>query len=235
MEETNQVKQVDYSLNLTSSDIEKMSDEQFVELIAKTESDPLLKAVVLRALADKPLLQFKRINDRRNQPYYNEKTAREVQRAIDYMMKEKKSIEFPSSLRPSLKLSSFRNVLSQGLIYLIDNLDPDKRYKNFRREFEINTDEAHKCIAFSLIDKDMNLSFREVKTSSSFDDVKVWIEKFIKETVPGQKIEMPNEAVMPFDLTEEQVFDLKEVCDKAGSVRSIITKVRVVLFKEATE
>lgn len=235
MEETNQVKQVDYSINLTSSDIEKMSDEQFIELMAKCESDPLLKAVVLRALADKPLLQFKRIADRRNQPYYNEKTAREVQRAIDYMIKEKKSIEFPSSLRPSLKLSSFRNVLSQGLIYLIDNLDPDKRYKNFRREFEINTDEVHKCIAFSLIDKDMNLPFREVKTSSSFDDVKEWMEKYMKEMMPGQKIEMPNISVMAFDLTEEQVFDLKQICDKAGGFRNVMTKSRIVIFKEANE
>ena len=138
-------------------------------------------------------------------------------------------------MRPSLKLSSFRNVLSQGLIYLIDNLDPDKRYKNFRGEFEINTDDVHKCITFSLIDREMNLSFREVKTESSFEDVQVWVTKFIKETVPGQKLEMPNESVLPFVLTDEQVFELKELCDKTNGIRNVITRVRIVLFKEAVE
>ena len=84
--------QASYSTNLTSDDILAMSPEQFGELVVRSESDPLLKAVIVRALQGKKLVEFKRISDKRNQPYYNEKTAREVQRALDFMMKEKKSI-----------------------------------------------------------------------------------------------------------------------------------------------
>lgn len=144
-------------------------------------------------------------------PYYKERFALEFKMWVDEMMAEFDRGElldrlFAYSDFPSLSHNTLYIKVNQSKLYLLDQLDPDGKYKRFLQLVSITRDRGVGVrISYNRdLDKESSFMPSVVMPKEHSYTWKARVEKFLEEATDGQEITISRLA-----LTHENIMDLK--------------------------
>lgn len=157
--------------------------------------------------------------------YYNATYGKQVKDLFDAMMEDGLDRAFSKKDYPTINLSTLYASINQGSMYLIENLDPDRIYKEFRRRIEIRRprpkDDEFRIVF--LHKEAILIKSRVVKTESSFDDVYRIIQEVIQTAPPNSKVSIPDEQTPPFHLKDEEILFLEQFLSKHEHITAIVS------------
>lgn len=181
---------------------------------------------------------LKALRRRQDQPYYTKERANNLKPILDKMMIDRKDRAFKcADYGYKIRPSTIRNMLAQGLQFLIDN-DPTHKYILFRREVTFSLREWGVEAVFNR-DTSFKLIDHVLEEKASYNDVKAVVELFIEKALPGRKLDLPGHEddneyfCRPFSLTREEITDLESFLDECGGLIYMIIEDRLSIKKEA--
>lgn len=221
--------------HLTVDQILTLPQSALNELSALSKTDPLFNIKLINKLSSRSLTDLLKTKKKTtNQPYFKEKFAVEIKRALDWMITEKKSIEFPLKKFPKYTIGTLRNRLNQSIQYLQDMLDPVGVYKSFRSNYEIRAHNTGVTLAYLSNDVPV-LYFEEAKPYASFAEIKEMVNTFIA-TAPDQVIvELPQDDMKEFFLRDEEIEELNAEIFKYKYIKAIVQATSIKLKKDMSK
>lgn len=213
------------------TDILSISDDALDSLLSIARGgDSDAKNVLKKALGTDTYKLERKKQRQQTQPYYKEEYAKELIPILDAIDRDKTSKKLLARDYPRYRLNTIYTRISQSLSYIIDNLDPDGKYKIIRETFRL--EKKSDRIIFEYIGEmkfNEKLILHEYKEESSFEEVREVVEKFIEEGLAGQKVSLPDKDdpdSLPFTLIPEQIVILETLCkecEKFGLFHRILS------------
>lgn len=167
--------------------------------------------------------------------YYREKYARELQPVIDALLDTKKDQAFYLERNEKKRRNSIKSRINVSLAYLIDHLDPTKKYAEGRLLFMV-TDEP----AGIFLRHEHNIRSSDklvaVPTDTPYEGAasvewRVKLEDFLNSD-PGPKgITEELTADDGVNLDDQGIEDLRSELDAIGGIIAIITHTKIKLVK----
>ena len=149
-------------------------------------------------------------------PYYREQYGRQMKTLLDDMINDKLDRVFLAKDYPTIKLSTLYTSIKQGIMYLCDLMDPDNKYKEFRLSTELRRPDDSKLVLAYTGNDVITFKSRVVKKESTFNEVYVAVQEALTMLKDGERVVLPDDTLAPFELNNDQVKLLQELCGRAG-------------------
>jgi hypothetical protein len=206
-------------------------------------SDSEAKELLKRALGYEPTKAARRRLSREGQPYYQEVYAKEMIPVLESIAKDKKSKKLLMKDYPQYKINTLYARVSQSINFILDNMDKEGKYRKIRESFRL--ERKRDRIIFEYIASmpmDEKLTFHEHSNTSSYEEVRAIVEKFIEEGLAGEKLHIPfeenesGEEFLPFRLSAEEKIEIEALCRECESMGMVnrITEDEIFLAKVKT-
>ncbi len=212
--------------------------EQDIDAIIK---DPTLKQLLLGKMDGQLTTKAKAERAKRQRvqryPYCKESFAREILPILDAMITAGKSKEFRLSDYPLWKIDTLYAHVRQPILYILDWLDPDEKYKKLIARMQIR--KTSKSIGLILVqEEDTKLVAHDYRYEATLDEIKDCVKDFIENAPTNRKREIPDKDFLPFNLSEVEVDEINSLCEtfvNMGVLISVIDSERIVLIKTEPE
>lgn len=174
-----------------------------------------------------------------NAPYYKERYALQLRSVLDEMIQEHyKNIHTTRYFyykEANLSKNSMYLMIRQSLMFLLDQMDPDRVYKRFSELIKIEKEETGIRISYcddieQLADSPLNKVVVIEDQTEQEITVQARIEEFLENAKPGEKFELTR-----LQLDNEIVENLRLSVSQLKDIVASITRTNIRLIKLSPE
>lgn len=165
-------------------------------------------------------------NRRTVMSYYKEPFAKELQVVLDGMLLDEEDREFRFVDFPRYTKNTLYAKINQSWLYLVDCLDPDKKYVALRQRTEIKTTKTGIRIKFTTPGSEIPLHAVKVEKEVFTHKWKDKFDDFVENGKIGEKLHLTK-----LSLSEEDIQDLKMSLYSIDSILHRITTSEIKLIK----
>ena len=158
--------------------------------------------------------------------YYREEYAEQLKKELDNMIDTKRSKVFRYDIMPNLSPTSIYLWINQSFRYILDNLDPDKKYAKLYHSIKI---ERIKSVGVTISYRDLITNTFKGEDFVARQDKVRWTQQ-IDDYLSNENVTKPLH-IQNLILTPEEVAQLKSELEDLSSIQYSVTSREIKLIK----
>lgn len=153
--------------------------------------------------------------------YYKPAFGEQAKKWLDEMMKDGVDRKFKADPSKGKTVKTIYNCVYHGITYLIDHLDTDGKYREFKRTFEIAQTQTHVILKIIKVSA-FTLEPERMLNYSTLDDIRIELDNFIDNAPFRSMLKLPNDNFLAFNLTQDEI---KVIEDKLKRFDNFLTYI----------